>query len=212
VQELLGAPTSSRATPLVELAPAVAPAVAPVTAEPRPVDVGELVKAAELHHRATRTAPTPAADRAAPVEVTAPAPPAVPSRANAQADEVQMITGRITSGFGARWGRVHKGLDIAAPVGTPIHAPLAGEVVASGPASGFGLWVRVRHDDGTVTTYGHVNRTLVRVGEHVEAGQEIAEVGNRGQSTGPHLHVEVQTPGGVTVNPRPWLDQHGIGY
>jgi murein DD-endopeptidase MepM/ murein hydrolase activator NlpD len=102
--------------------------------------------------------------------------------------------------------------DIAAPVGTPIRVPLSGQVVASGPASGFGLWVRVRHDDGTVTTYGHVNRSLVHLGEHVAAGEEIAEVGNRGESTGPHLHMEVQTPGGVTVNPRPWLDGHGISY
>jgi murein DD-endopeptidase MepM/ murein hydrolase activator NlpD len=123
-----------------------------------------------------------------------------------------MVSGRVTSGFGVRWGRLHRGLDVAAPVGTPIHAPLAGDVVASGPASGFGLWVRVRHDDGTVTTYGHVNRTLVRVGQHVAAGQEIAEVGNRGDSTGPHLHVEVQTQAGATVNPRPWLDAHDIGY
>ena len=97
-------------------------------------------------------------------------------------------------------------------MGTPIHAPLAGEVIASGPANGFGLWVRVRHDDGTVTTYGHVNRTLVHVGQRVAAGQEIAEVGNRGDSTGPHLHVEVQTPAGATVNPRPWLDAHAITY
>jgi len=85
-------------------------------------------------------------------------------------------------------------------------------VVASGPASGFGLWVRVRHDDGTVTTYGHVNRSLVTVGEQVTAGEEIAEVGNRGHSTGPHLHMEVRTPAGTVVNPRPWLDGHGIGY
>jgi murein DD-endopeptidase MepM/ murein hydrolase activator NlpD len=52
----------------------------------------------------------------------------------------------------------------------------------------------------------------VHVGEQVAAGQEIAEVGNRGHSTGPHLHVEVETPGGTTVNPRPWLDTRGIGY
>jgi murein DD-endopeptidase MepM/ murein hydrolase activator NlpD len=170
VQELLGTPTSSQTVPLVALAPAVGPGVA----VPRPVDVGELVKAAELHGRAARTASTPddraAAERAAPVDVAPPEPQAVPSRADAPADEVQMVTGRVTSGFGARWGHVHKGLDIAAPVGTPIHVPLAGEVIASGPASGFGLWVRVRHDDGTVTTYGHVNRALVRVGQHVEAG------------------------------------------
>ena len=208
VQELLGPPASAPITPLVQLAPAVGP----VAAEPLPVDVGELVKAAELHHRAARTAPTSAGERPASADVATPEPPAVAPRPEASADEVQMVVGRVTSGFGARWGRAHKGLDIAAPVGTPINAPLGGEVIASGPASGFGLWVRVRHDDGTVTTYGHVNRALVRVGEQVAAGQEIAEVGNRGHSTGPHLHVEVQTPAGATVNPRPWLDQHGIGY
>jgi murein DD-endopeptidase MepM/ murein hydrolase activator NlpD len=123
-----------------------------------------------------------------------------------------MVAGRVSSGFGTRWGRSHNGIDIAAPIGAPIRAPLPGEVIASGPASGFGMWVRVRHDDGTVTTYGHVNRSFVRVGEQVAAGEEIAEVGNRGRSTGPHLHMEVQTPGGATVNPRPWLDGHGIGY
>ncbi|HEX8520302.1 MAG TPA: M23 family metallopeptidase [Pseudonocardia sp.] len=164
---------------------------------------------------AARTAAARAADRG----------PAVPRpRAGDAADRartadrapagaaVQMISGRVTSGFGARWGRAHRGLDVAAPIGTPIRAPLAGEVVAAGPASGFGLWVRLRHADGTVTTYGHVNRALVQVGARVAAGQEIAEVGNRGQSTGPHLHVEVQTPAGTTVNPRPWLDDHRIGY
>ena len=70
----------------------------------------------------------------------------------------------------------------------------------------------MRHADGTVTTYGHVNRTFVKVGDRVSAGEEIAEVGNRGRSTGPHLHMEVQTPAGVTTNPRPWLDRNGIGY
>jgi murein DD-endopeptidase MepM/ murein hydrolase activator NlpD len=167
--------------------------------------VSELVKAAQLRARAA------AAD--APTDV-----PAVPVDGPAErvADlatgGVQMVAGRVSSGFGARWGKSHNGIDIAAPVGTPIHAPVAGEVIASGPASGFGLWVRVRHDDGTVTTYGHVNRSLVQVGEKVTAGEEIAEVGNRGRSTGPHLHMEVQTPGGTAVNPRPWLDGHGVGY
>jgi murein DD-endopeptidase MepM/ murein hydrolase activator NlpD len=125
---------------------------------------------------------------------------------------VQMIAGRLTSGFGSRWGRAHEGIDIAAPIGTPIRAPLAGTVIETGPASGFGLWVRVRHDDGTVTVYGHINRSLVREGQRVAAGEEIAEVGNRGQSTGPHLHIEVVAPNGKKINPRPWLDQHGIAY
>jgi murein DD-endopeptidase MepM/ murein hydrolase activator NlpD len=125
---------------------------------------------------------------------------------------VQLITGRLSSGFGPRGGSFHQGLDIAAPIGTPIRVPLAGTVINSGPARGFGLWVRVRHADGTITVYGHINRSLVRVGQPVATGQKIAEVGNRGESTGPHLHIEVITARGTKINPRPWLDQHRIGY
>ncbi len=155
----------------------------------------------------------PPAPRTAPEARKRPAPPiARTPEARPSSDPVRLVAGRVTSGFGARWGSQHRGLDIAAPIGTPIHAPLAGEVIASGPASGFGLWVRVRHDDGTVTTYGHVNRSLVRVGDEVRAGQRIAEVGNRGRSTGPHLHLEVDTPGGSKVDPRPWLDARDINY
>jgi murein DD-endopeptidase MepM/ murein hydrolase activator NlpD len=211
VQELVGTPSSAAVGP-ADTTAAVPAAVAPLVAlpevstaspEPSVAAVSELVKAADLQVEA-----------AAPARATAPAAdPQPPARsADAVADGVQMVTGRVSSGFGSRWGRSHNGIDIAAAIGTPIHAPLPGEVIASGPASGFGLWVRVRHDDGTITTYGHVNRSFVRVGEQVTAGEEIAEVGNRGRSTGPHLHMEVQTPGGATVNPRPWLDGHGIGY
>jgi murein DD-endopeptidase MepM/ murein hydrolase activator NlpD len=218
VQELLGAPAGPAPVTIAPASPAGG-----VAAEPHPVDVSGLVKAAERAGRTTRATPSsPAAPtpRAVPATPAAPRPPVVrtaprPSVAPAPVaagGAVQLVSGRVTSGFGLRWGRPHRGLDIAAPIGTPIRAPLAGDVIAAGPASGFGLWVRVRHDDGTVTTYGHVNRTLVRVGQHAGAGQEIAEVGNRGDSTGPHLHIEVETPAGVTVNPRPWLDAHGIGY
>lgn len=125
---------------------------------------------------------------------------------------VSIVTGRVTSGFGSRWGTQHMGLDIAAPIGTPIHVPIAGTVISSGPASGFGMWVRVRHADGTVTVYGHINRSLVSVGQKVAAGQQIAEVGNRGQSTGPHLHIEVVDPSGTKINPKPWLDANGFRY
>jgi len=124
---------------------------------------------------------------------------------------VQMVVGRVTSGFGARWGTSHQGLDVAAPIGTPIRVPLDGTVTDSGPASGFGQWVRVRHDDGTVTVYGHISRSHVSVGQSVSAGEVIADVGNEGRSTGPHLHFEVVTPGGTKINPRPWLDERGIG-
>ncbi len=66
-----------------------------------------------------------------------------------------------------------------------------GEVIDSGPASGFGMWVRLKHADGTITVYGHINTSTVTVGQKVMAGDQIATVGNRGFSTGPHLHFEV---------------------
>lgn len=126
-------------------------------------------------------------------------------------DFVRPVTGRITSNFGPRWGTTHYGLDVANRVGTPIRSVGAGTVINAGPASGFGLWVRVRLLDGTVTVYGHINRALVRVGQRVEAGQLIAEVGNRGQSTGPHLHFETISADGVKMDPLAWLQRRGAG-
>ncbi len=98
---------------------------------------------------------------------------------------VKPAEGRFTSGFGARWGTSHKGVDIANAIGTPIKSVANGTVIDSGPASGFGMWVRVQLDDGTINVYGHVNRSYVTEGQKVKAGQEIAEIGNRGESTGP---------------------------
>lgn len=118
--------------------------------------------------------------------------------------------GRFTSGYGARWGTTHWGIDIANSIGTPIYAAADGVVVESGPASGFGLWVRLLHPDGTSTVYGHINRSLVEEGERVQAGEEIAEMGNRGHSTGPHLHFEVWNADGEKVNPLTWLLKHGL--
>jgi murein DD-endopeptidase MepM/ murein hydrolase activator NlpD len=118
--------------------------------------------------------------------------------------------GRYTSGFGARWGVTHYGIDLANSIGTPIFAVTDGVVEESGPASGFGMWVVLRHTDGTHSVYGHINRALVTVGQKVTAGQEIAEMGNRGQSTGPHLHFEIWLPGGAKINPIPWLAARGI--
>ena len=107
---------------------------------------------------------------------------------------------------------MHSGVDIAAPIGTPVFTPDDGVVLDAGPASGFGLAVYVQHADGTITLYGHINRFFVQPGQTVRAGQQIAEGGNRGQSTGPHLHFEVHT-GGLYVNrgnPMPWLSSRGI--
>ncbi|MCJ0893210.1 M23 family metallopeptidase [Rhodococcus sp. ARC_M5] len=123
---------------------------------------------------------------------------------------VQPVAGVLTSNFGSRWGTQHSGLDIAAPIGTPIYAAADGTVSDAGPAAGFGLWVKVLHDDGTETVYGHVNDFSVRAGQRVVAGEQIATVGNRGQSTGPHLHFEVHDSAGVKVDPAQWLATRGV--
>lgn len=125
-----------------------------------------------------------------------------------QAGWMVPTNGRCSSGFGTRSGEVHKGQDIAAPIGTPIVAASSGTVVASGPASGYGLWIRIQHPDGTVTTYGHNHRNHVQQGDHVQAGQPIAEVGNRGQTTGPHLHFQVDVNGQPT-DPARFYREHG---
>jgi murein DD-endopeptidase MepM/ murein hydrolase activator NlpD len=119
-------------------------------------------------------------------------------------------TGVFTSGYGGRWGEMHYGIDLAGPIGTPIFAAADGRVIEAGPASGFGLWVKIEHADGTVTVYGHMNSFSVHAGQRVTAGEQIAEVGNRGFSTGPHLHFEVWNPGGMKINPLPWLNERGV--
>ncbi len=123
---------------------------------------------------------------------------------------VKPAQGVLTSGFGARWGTTHYGLDIANSIGTPIVAAADGVVIEAGSASGFGLWVRIQHADGTITVYGHVDTYSVREGDRVKAGEQIARMGNRGQSTGPHLHFEVWDADGLKINPRPWLMEHGV--
>ena len=196
--------------------------VSPVVPEPAVADATSLVKAADLQQAAAQArakwvaaaaaAAPAAAPRLAPrLAPPAPAAPAAAPRPAVAGGAVRILSGPVTSGFGGRWGTVHQGLDIAAPIGTPIHVPMAGTVISSGPASGFGMWVRVQHSDGTITVYGHINRSFVQVGQRVAAGQVIAETGNRGQSTGPHLHIGVMQ-NGVYVNPKPWLDAHGFLY
>jgi murein DD-endopeptidase MepM/ murein hydrolase activator NlpD len=123
---------------------------------------------------------------------------------------VAPTTGRITSTYGPRWGSIHYGLDIANRIGTPIVSVMDGKVISAGPVSGFGRWVRVRHDDGTITVYGHVDEYLVSVGERVTAGEQIATIGNRGESTGPHLHFEVLHHGSRKIDPLVWLRGHGV--
>ena len=118
--------------------------------------------------------------------------------------------GTLTSTFGARWGTLHAGVDIANALGTAITAVEDGTVIDAGPASGFGQWVRIRHADGTVTVYGHMETIEVAVGQQVSAGQRIAGMGSRGFSTGVHVHFEVHPNGGGAIDPLPWLAERGI--
>ncbi|MBD2082743.1 peptidoglycan DD-metalloendopeptidase family protein [Leptolyngbya sp. FACHB-17] len=116
--------------------------------------------------------------------------------------------GVLSSPYGWRWGRMHKGIDIAAPVGTPIVAAASGKVITAGwNDGGYGNLVEVEHADGSVTLYAHNNRILVRVGQQVRQGQQIAEMGSTGFSTGPHSHFEVHLPGRGAVNPVALLPQ-----
>ncbi|QIS06281.1 peptidoglycan DD-metalloendopeptidase family protein [Nocardia brasiliensis] len=122
----------------------------------------------------------------------------------------KFAAGNFTSGFGARWGVQHLGIDVAGPIGTPIVAVADGTVIEAGPASGFGMWVRLLHDDGTVTIYGHIDTATVSQGQRVMAGDQIATIGNRGFSTGPHCHFEVWLNGTDKIDPVPWLATRGI--
>jgi hypothetical protein len=124
---------------------------------------------------------------------------------------VMPTKGIFTSGFGYRWGVLHAGIDLANSIGTPIDAVSDGVVIDAGPTAGYGMWVKLRHADGTVTLYGHVNTTMVRVGQRVMAGDQIATMGNRGNSTGPHLHFEVLLNGTDRIDPVPWLAKRGLG-
>jgi murein DD-endopeptidase MepM/ murein hydrolase activator NlpD len=114
--------------------------------------------------------------------------------------------GVFTSGYGWRWGRMHKGIDLANNVGTPIRAVQDGVVSFSGwDDGGYGYLVKISHADGTITVYGHNSSLLVREGEQVRQGQTISLMGSTGRSTGPHLHFEVRPGGQAAVNPLAFL-------
>ncbi len=132
--------------------------------------------------------------------------PYLPGGSSSAAGMVWPAQGMLSSGFGWRWGRPHKGIDIAAPIGTPIVAAAAGKVSYAGwNDGGYGYVVEVEHEDGTMTRYAHNDRILVKDGQQVNQGQQISEMGSTGRSTGPHLHFEVRPRGGDAVNPMAFL-------
>lgn len=118
--------------------------------------------------------------------------------------------GSFTSGYGMRWGSLHTGIDIANSNGTPILAVMDGIVTDSGPVSGYGNWIKIKHNDGSVSLYGHMESLYVSVGQSVSAGDVIAGMGNLGFSTGTHLHFEIHLDGVTPVDPVPWFAERGI--
>ncbi|MEB2285797.1 MAG: hypothetical protein B6D46_10875 [Polyangiaceae bacterium UTPRO1] len=134
-------------------------------------------------------------------------------RERTAAPAVAPAAGVISSPFGERSDpftgerRFHAGVDVAAPRGTAIRAVRDGEVILSGwRRGGAGRIVEVRHADGLITSYAHAERTLVRAGQHVVAGEVVATVGSSGRASGPHLHFSAHRDGQV-VDPMAFLDR-----
>ncbi len=121
------------------------------------------------------------------------------------------VDARVSQGFHGG----HDGVDLANKIGTPIFAVMAGTVTVSGPAQGYGQWIRIKHDDGSMTEYGHMSRRFVQAGARVKAGQKIAAVGSEGRSTGPHLHLRTyrsasRVGSGNGMNPVEYLRARGV--
>jgi murein DD-endopeptidase MepM/ murein hydrolase activator NlpD len=114
------------------------------------------------------------------------------------------VSGPVTSPFGWRWGRMHEGIDIAVPSGTPVHAAQSGRVIIAGWMGGYGNLVVIDHGGGLSTAYGHNSSFAVGAGSSVSQGQVVAYSGSTGNSTGPHVHFEVRV-NGSPVDPLGYL-------
>lgn len=112
--------------------------------------------------------------------------------------------GPITSSYGPRWGRPHRGLDIAAPNASEVVAARRGVVISSGWKGPYGLTVEIDHGDGVTTLYAHMSKIYVEAGEALQAGETIGLIGSTGESTGPHLHFELRR-NGEPIDPIPHL-------
>jgi murein DD-endopeptidase MepM/ murein hydrolase activator NlpD len=116
----------------------------------------------------------------------------------------------LTSGFGPRGGGFHAGEDFAVPIGTNLTSMSTGTVDFAGQESGFGNIVKICYWDGTISFFGHMSAISVNVGESVGTGEVVGQSGNTGDSTGPHMHLEIHPNGGAAVDPLPWLADHNI--
>ncbi len=138
------------------------------------------------------------------LRIPAPGKPAGTVSVQRRVGFVWPARGVLTSRFGSRWRRHHRGIDLAAPRGTPIYAARSGRVRYAGWYGGYGLLVVIDHGDGLETYYGHASRILVRPGQWVAQGQRIALVGCTGACTGSHLHFEVRVRG-TPIDPLRYL-------
>jgi len=119
-------------------------------------------------------------------------------------DLILPVNGGIVSPFGQRWGRLHAGIDMASPAGTPIRAAETGRVVIAGPVGGYGNYVCIQHGGSFSTCYAHLSRFMTRKGAGVRQGQVIGLVGCTGHCFGDHLHFETRV-GGRPVDPQEFL-------
>ena len=117
---------------------------------------------------------------------------------------IQPTNGQFTSPFGQRWGRLHAGIDLADPTGTPIRAAAAGRVILMAPTGGYGNYTCINHGKSISTCYAHQSRFGTDLGAMVEQGEVIGYVGNTGHSFGAHLHFEVRI-NGRPVDPMGYL-------
>ena len=217
VLHLPGTARTPAATPSERAPAAQVPPPAPI--------VETVVAAAALSRAVTAEPLPPPATAPPSREAALPRPPSPPPRASAQAPSltasereaaepvaragpqpqrrlppgrfVWPVRGQVISGFGAKGGGlVNDGMNIAAPRGTPVRAAADGTVIYAGnEVRGFGNLVLIRHEGGWVTAYGHAERLLVRQGQRVRAGEEIARVGSSGAVTTPQLHFQIRRDG-----------------
>jgi murein DD-endopeptidase MepM/ murein hydrolase activator NlpD len=134
------------------------------------------------------------------------------SRADRRPHTVLPTQGYMSTCFCMRWGTFHYGIDLAAPLGTPIYAATDGVVLRAGPATGFGYALYIEDTDGNTEVYGHMKYYFVKAGQVVHAGDLIAKVGEEGESTGPHLHFQIDKGSeyGKPIDPLPWLEARGV--
>ena len=164
------------------------------------------IRASQARAQAAASAPEPAQESSGETAHTeTPASASTPAPASASSSGlVWPVSGTVTSSFGARWGRIHQGLDIAASSGTPIRAAASGTVISSGWMGAYGNLVVIDHGGGLATAYAHNSSNAVSAGQRVSQGQTIASIGCTGSCTGPHVHFEVRV-NGSPVDPLGYL-------